>query len=108
MTMKHQVQSLHYMHMYATLDGLPCTNLQHDAPIGDVMSLPPFAFLPTAEDSKELCRNYAIMLGGLLVLNLPYFAAFKDCTVDHISHRNFEEMQQKSTVVSKLSSNIML
>ena len=100
MTMEHQVQSLHYMHMYATLDRVPYTNLQHDAAIGDIISLPPFAFLPTTEDSKELCQNYAIMLGRLLVQKLPYFAAFKNCTVDHISHRYSEEMQQKSTVVS--------
>ena len=98
--MDHQVQPLHYMHMYAALDRVSCTNLQHDAPIEEVLSVPLSAFLPTAEDSKELCRNYPVMLGRLLVEKLPYFAIINDCIVDHIHYQHFEEMLQKSTVVS--------
>ena len=100
MTVDHQRQSLHYMHMYAALDRVSCTTLQSNERSGNVLDLNTSAFLPTAEDSKSLCANYATLLGQLVVEKLPYFAVFKDCVVHHIPHCYSKEMQQKSFVVS--------
>ena len=99
--MDRQRQSLHYMHMYAALDGISCATLQSNKRRGDVMNLSTSAFLPTTEDSTVLCRNYATLLARIIVQKLPYFAVFKDC-VCHIPHRYSKEMKQKSTVVNSL------
>lgn len=100
MTIDRQRQSLHYMHMYATLDRVSCAHLISDARIGSVSDLSTSAFLPHAEDSSRLCANYATLLARIVIKKLPYFAMFSDCVVPHIPHRYSEQMQQKSTVVS--------
>ena len=59
MTIDHQRQSLHYMHMYAALDRVSCASLQSNMHQGDVMHLTTSAFLPTAEESQQLLCNSA-------------------------------------------------
>ena len=54
MTVDHQRQSLHYVHMYAALDRVSCTTLQNNERGGNVMDLNTSAFLLMAEDSKIL------------------------------------------------------
>lgn len=100
MTINHRRQFLHFMHMYAALDRVSCASLPSNMHQGDVMHLTTSAFLPTAEDSQQLCANYATLLARLVVEKLPYFAVFKDCVVSHIPRRYSNEMQQKSCVVS--------
>ena len=100
MTIDHQRQSLHYMHMYATLDRVSCAHLISNARIGSVMDLSASAFLPSTEDSAMLCANYATLLARVVIKKLPYFAIFSDCVVPHIPHQHTNQMSQKSTVVS--------
>lgn len=100
MTVDRQRQSLHYMHMYAVLDRVCGGSLEAHIRCGDVMSLSAAAFLPTSQDSKQLCANYATLLARVVVDKLPFFSMFKDCVVAHIPHLHSEKMQQKSSVVS--------
>ena len=100
MTSEHQHQSLHFFHSYAALDRVNCSSLPCDAPSGDVKGLEPSAFLPTAEDCSVIHQNYSILLGRVLVDQLPFFHKFKDCVEAHILHEHSAEMKEKSTVVS--------
>ena len=100
MTVDRQRQSLHYFHRYAALDRVSCMGLRSDERIGDVSALGTSAFLPTTSDSKQLCSNFASLIGRLIVKKLPYFSIFKNCITHHIPHRYSLEMGKKSMVVS--------
>ena len=81
MTMDHQHKSLHYMHMYASLDRVPCGPCTSNARMGDVMTLSTSDFLQPAEESKQLCANYATLLGRVVVEKVPYSAHCKTRSV---------------------------
>ena len=101
MTIDRQRQSLHYMHMYATLDRVSSAGLISNVRIGNVSDLSTSAFLPNTEDSTILCANYATLLARLVVKKLPYFLPiFSDCVVPQIPHQHSKE---KSTAVSRNS-----
>ena len=100
MTVDRQRQSLHFFHLFAALDRVDCSGLPSKEHIGDVPALGASVFLPTAADSKQLCSNFAVLIGRLIVKKVPYFSIFKKCIISHIPHRYSKEMSKKSTVVS--------
>jgi len=103
MTIDKQRQSLHNFHAYAVMDRIDFCSLANDKPIADVSSLPLSTFLPDHNDCKELCHNYATLLGRELTQTVPYFRkVFADCIPKHIDHKYTKEMATKSAVVRNL------
>ena len=88
------------MHHRINLNNLPiiepdsCLNSPHNIAL---------QLLPNKECDIKLIDNLA-MLVSRVMLHIPYFEfAFTDVVTRHITHEHYEEMSQKSVVVSYLS-----
>ena len=66
------------------------------------------AILPSVEDDCHLKENFSVLVSRILVQYLPFFnLAFNDIVDWHLKHQYYNEMSQKSEVVSMhLSINI--
>ena len=99
-----QNQSLHFFHTFAILDRIDfskfsfkfSTTPPSDNPVQIVLKL-----LPSPQDDKALSKNVAILVSRILATHVPFFKrAFHDVVTWHIHHEYYEEMSQKSDVVS--------
>ena len=103
----HQKQSIHYFHMYASLDRVNAIDLPADHPVGDISTTPLTEFLPSPADCKVLLENYAVFLGHVVVKKLLFFIVFEDCVGSHVTHKHSEVMKQKSVIVSRFKLQIV-
>ena len=56
--------------------------------------------LPTSADLKAIKSNFGILIGRVLKKHFKFFCEFGMGVVKHIKHEHYEEMSQKSEVVS--------
>ena len=67
MRVDHQTQSLLYLNSYCALDRVDLTGISIHSNcklLGDIMSIPTSAFLPTVEDCTQLKDNYIVLVAG--------------------------------------------
>ncbi len=58
--------------------------------------------LPTAADEKAIRGNMPVLMARTLKKHVPFFRNFAKGVERHITHEFYEEMSQKSAVVSVL------
>lgn len=69
-------------------------------PTANLQALPNIAFLPSLDDQNSLLSDFVVLVGRVIVENLPAFAIFKDVIPLHIKHKYSEELKKKSETVS--------
>jgi len=99
----NQAQSLHYFHVYALRDRLDLSTLSDEQPSPDLSCIQIEAILPTAGDRIMMTEHFGMLIHRVLTKYMPFFKEFGVCFERHIHHEFYEEMSQKSEVVSKFS-----
>ena len=69
-------------------------------PTGNLQALPNSTFLPSLDDQNSLLSDFVVLVGRVIVENLPAFAIFKDVIPLHIKHKYSEELKKKTETVS--------
>ena len=100
----NQRKSIHFFHVYGALDRVNCIGLSDEKLSGDITTLPLSTFVPSSIECITLRKNFAVLLGRVVVEKLEYFKKFQCCVVKHIQHEYSEEMKQKSCLVSHYTS----
>ena len=70
----------------------------------DISSIQLEHFLPSTCDEKAMRKNFAVLIGRVLVKFVPFFKTFGKGLERHIQHEYSEDMSRKSDVVSLISS----
>ncbi len=99
MRSSHQNVDLHYFASNLIVERVPCENLSTTAPKRDVRSLPNSAFLLSNEESVKFRENLKVLVGRVLVANIPSMSFMKSIIPQHIPHEYQQEMASKSTIV---------
>ena len=95
-----QTKSLHYFQTYAVRDRIDLSSYDDTPPVLDESSMDTTTLLPTEADYKELKNNFTHHIARILKEYMPFFSSFGSGVERHIRHRFYEEMSQKSEVVS--------
>ena len=100
--------SMHYYHSFGVRDRVSMLGLSEEIPDfrnTPVLSIPVQNILPSAADEQNLMHNLAILTSWMLVDNLKYFNDnYFDVVNRHIEHDFYEEMSQKSKLVSCINN----
>lgn len=95
--------SLHYFHIYATLDRVDVSSLSV-SPLPTCLPSPENiseSLLPSASDDIKIKKNFAVLVSRVMATHLKFFSfSFEDVIQWHIPHKFSAEMSMKSTVVS--------
>ena len=102
MRIDNQVKSLHYFHSYVVHDRIDFRNFSNEGTVGEILSLPLSAFVPSLHDCATLRENYIIHMARVITDKLLYFHKLKGCVVKHNQHPYSQEMSRRSTVVCKV------
>ena len=97
----YQTRSLHYFHAYAVRDRLNLDNCDHCASAPNPSTIDLELLLPSKENEMQIRRNMGILIARTLKKHLLYFSKYGKGVERHIMHSFYEEMSQKSNVVSK-------
>jgi hypothetical protein len=100
MTSDNQNKDLHWCNHNAYLDRVNPTHLPDNAPIADLQDVPNSTFLPSLGDHNLLQADFTVLIGRVLVENLPAFNIFKDVIPQHLKHAYSEEMKKKTETVT--------
>lgn len=76
------------------------SNLRNDGPAAYLHDVPNSTFLPSLTDQNSLLSDFTVLIGRVLVENLPAFEIFKDVIPLHIRHKYSDELQNKTETVS--------
>lgn len=95
-----QTQSLHYFQTYAVRDRIDLTAYDDTPPVVDESKIDTARLLPSDSDHNELTKNFSILVARVLKQSMPFFEKFGSGLERHIRHNYYEEMGQKSEVVS--------
>lgn len=70
-----ETQSLHFFHYYAVKDRINLAGVSDQNAYADVpsSSLPVDTLLPSSSDQQSILHNFGILVGRVLVEELPYF-----------------------------------
>ena len=96
--------SLHYSHAFAVQNRIDVSDLS-DVPMdksttADLEDIA-HSIIPSSRDDKALRENIAILVTRVLVAHLKFFkVTFEDVVEWHIRHQFYQEMSEKSLVVS--------
>ena len=101
MTEDAQAQSLHYFNGYAVENRIQIEGLEDNPCLPDFDSFDMKKILPTSADLKAIKSNFGILIGRVLKKHFKFFSEFATGVVKHIKHDHYEEMSQKSVVVSE-------
>lgn len=99
-TSDNQNKDYHWCNHNAHLDRVNPLHLENDVPTANLQALPNSAFLPSLDDQNSLLSDFVVLVGRVIVENLPAFAIFKDVIPLHIKHKYSEELKKKSETVS--------
>ena len=102
MTSSNQNKDLHWCNHIAYLDRVNPTHLLDNGPVADLHGVPNSTFLPSLTDQNSLLSDFTVLIGRVLVENLPAFEIFKDVVPLHIRHKFSDELQKKTETVSFL------
>ena len=103
MTSDNQNKDYHRCNHNAYWDRVNPTHLPDDGPIADLQEVPNSTFLPSLTDQKALLTDFTVLIGRVLVENLPAFEIFKDVVPIHIKHKYSDISKNKTETVSVLS-----
>lgn len=95
-----QAQSLHFFNIYAVRDRVDVSHLPDAPALPDPDAINVEAVLPSPEDHEAILRNFTILAGRVLKKYMQFFTNFAFGLARHIKHQYYEEMSQKSEVVS--------
>lgn len=95
-----QTKSLHYFQTYAVRDRIDLTSYDDTPPVLDESSINTKRLLPSESDYKKLTKNFTHHVVRILKEYMPFFSSFGSGLERHIRHQYYEEMSQKSEVVS--------
>ena len=87
----HQNTDLHYF---------ACDNLSKAAPQRDINSLSNSTFLLDEVEAVKLREDLKVLVGRILVKNMPQLSFLKWIIPEHIPHKYQREMAQRSIIVS--------
>lgn len=96
-----QAQSLHYFNGFAVENRIQIEGLEDNPCLPDFDSFDMKKILPTSADLKAIRSNFGILIGRVLKKHFKFFSEFATGVVKHIKHDHYEEMSQKSEVVSE-------
>ena len=99
MRFNHQVQSLHYFHVYAVKDRINFSGLSNNSTFIDPKSNDCNLFYPSTDDDAALAFNMEILVARILTQNIHGLSHLKYAVMPHIQHKNTANMVQKSQVV---------
>ncbi len=100
MTSDNQTRSLHYFHTYAVRDRVDLSTYSNEVRMPVLDSVQLDNFLPASTDGKVIMNNFEVLVGRILMKNIPFFQQFGKGLEKHILHEYTEEMASKSGVVS--------
>ncbi len=100
MTSDNQTRSLHYFHTYALRDRVDLSTYSNEVRMPVLDSVQLDNFLPTSTDEKVIMNNFGVLVGRILMKNIPFLQQFGKGLEKHILHEYTEEMASKSDVVS--------
>ena len=95
-----QTKSLHYFQSYAVRDRIDLTLYDDSPPVIDESNIDTAKLLPSDSDNEALTENFAYHVARVLKQHMPFFSTYGSGLERHIRHRFYEEMSQKSEVVS--------
>ena len=102
--------SHHYVNMYGVKDRIDFSALSDEqpSPLSNVIeSLA--SLLPSSADDHHIRHNFIIHISRVLAKHLTYFkVCFEDIVTKHIKHDYYDQMEQKSHVVSEYSIKLLL
>ena len=100
MTFDNQNKDYHWCNHNAHLDRVNPLHLDNDVQTGNLQELPNSAFLPSLDYQNSLVSDFVVLVGRVIVENLPAFAIFKDVIPLHIKHKYSGELKKKTETVS--------
>ena len=95
-----QTKSLHYFQTYAVRDRIDLSSYDDTPPVVDESNINTKTLLPSESDYEQLTRNFSHHVARVLKEYMPFFSSFGSGLERHIRHQYYEEMSQKSEVVS--------
>lgn len=101
-----QTKSLHFFQTYAVLDRIDLSSYDDTPPAVDESSINTMTLLPSDSDYEELKKNFTHHVACILKEYMPFFLSFGSGLERHIRHKYYEEMSQKSVVVSSVCLKI--
>ena len=105
MTSSNQNKDLHWCNHNAYLDRVNPTHLLDDGPVADLHDVPNSTFLPSMTDQNSLLSDFIVLIGRVLVENMPASELFKDVVPLHIRHKYSDELQKKTETLSFFKKN---
>ena len=100
MTSDNQNKDYHWCNHNAHLDRVTPLHLENDVPTANLQELPNSAILPSLDDQNSLLSDFVVLVGRVIVENLPAFSIFKDVVPLHIKHKYSAELKKKTETVS--------
>ena len=98
----HQNTDLHYFASNLIVERVPCDNLSKAAPQRDINSLSNSTFLLDKVEAVKLREDLKVLVGRILVKNMPQLSFLKQIIPEHIPHKYQREIAQKSIIVPLL------
>ena len=105
---EHQSRSLHYFHSYAVCDRINVADVSDIVTSPDISQVDLTEILPTPSDNQALLSNYTLLIFRVLRKYMAFFARFGKVVERHIQHEYSYEMAQKSIVVSKFKTFLII
>ena len=99
-----QTKSLHYFQTYAVRDRIDLSSYDDTPPVVDESNINTKTLLPSESDYEQLTRNFSHHAARVLKEYMPFFSSFGSGLERHIRHCYYEEMLQKSEVVSTVAT----
>ena len=85
-TSDNQNEDYDWCNHNAHLDRVNPVHLENNVPTANLQRLPNSAFLPSLDDQNCLLSYFVVLVGRVLVENLPAFSIFKDVIPLHVKH----------------------
>ena len=95
-----QTKSLHFFQSYAVRDRIDLSSYDDSPPVVDESSIDTTKLLPSASDSEEQTKHFAYHVARVLKQYMPFLTSYGSGLETHIRHQFYEEMSQKSEIVS--------
>ena len=87
----------------AVQDKIDLSSYSDTPPVVDESSIDTKMLLPSESDYDQLKKNFSHHVARVLKEYMPFFSSFGSGLERHICHRYYEEMLQKSEVVSYIN-----
>ena len=99
MSSTHQNEDVHYFASNLIVERVPCKNLSTSSPRRDIQTLPNSSFLLNNDEEIKLREDFKVLVGRVIVSNIPGLSFLKGVIPEHIDHIYQKEMSQKSVIV---------